>query len=106
MVLFCYAPSYAWFVAASVIWSVATSISSSAPAAYAADTAPPGMNASAMSAYRMTADAGYVLGAPVLGLLADVTSSTVAIISASAVLVSIGVIFAFTSPEKRSVEQR
>lgn len=28
MVLFCYAPSYAWFVAASVIWSVATSISS------------------------------------------------------------------------------
>ena len=105
MVLFCYAPSYAWFVAASVIWSVATSISSSAPAAYAADTAPPGMNASAMSAYRMTADAGYVLGAPVLGLLADVTSSTVAIISASAVLVSIGVIFAFTSPEKPSVEQ-
>ena len=105
MVLFCYAPSYVWFVAASVVWSVATSISSSAPAAYAADTAPPGMNASAMSAFRMTADAGYVLGAPVLGLLADVTSSTVAIISASAVLVSIGVVFAFTSPEKRSVEQ-
>jgi len=102
MVLFCYAPSYAWFIAASVVWSVATSISSSAPAAYAADTAPPGMNASAMSAYRMTADAGYVIGAPVLGLLADVTSSTVAIISASVVLVSIGAIFAVSAPEKRS----
>src|SRR5690349_4043817 len=25
MVLFCYAPSYAWFIAASVVWSVATS---------------------------------------------------------------------------------
>lgn len=101
MVLFCYAPSYAWFMAASVVWSVSTSISSSAPAAYAADSAPPGMNASAMSAYRMTADAGYVVGAPALGLLADLTSSTIAIISASAVLVLIGALFAVTAPEKR-----
>jgi MFS family permease len=105
MVLFCYAPSYAWFIAASIVWSVATSISSSAPAAYVADIAPPGMNASAMSAFRMTADAGYVLGAPVLGLLADITSSTVAIISASIVLVSIGAIFAVASPEKRCLAQ-
>ncbi|MEO8321542.1 MAG: MFS transporter [Bradyrhizobium sp.] len=105
MVLFCYAPSYAWFIAACIVWSVAASISSSAPAAYAVDAAPPGMNASAMSAYRMTADAGYVLGAPVLGLLADVTSPTVAIISASAVLVAIGVLFALTAPEKRNLAQ-
>ena len=42
MALFCYAPSYAWFIAASIVWSVATSISSSAPAAYAADSAPAG----------------------------------------------------------------
>ncbi len=63
------------------------------------------MNASAMSAFRMTADAGYVLGPPVLGLLADLTSSTVAIISASVVLVSIGAIFAVTAPEKRSLAQ-
>jgi hypothetical protein len=38
-------------------------------------------------------------------LLADITSSTVAIISASIVLVSIGAIFAVTSPEKRSLAQ-
>jgi MFS family permease len=105
MVLFCYAPSYAWFMAACVVWSVAASISSSAPAAYVADSAPPGMNASAMSAYRMTADAGYVIGAPVLGLLADLTSPTVAIISASAVLVSIGALFAVTAPEKPKLAQ-
>ena len=105
MVLFCYAPSYAWFIVASIVWSVATSISSSAPAAYVADTAPAGMNASAMTAFRMTADAGYVIGPPGLGLLADVTNSTVAIISASVVLVSIGAIFAVTSPEKRSFAQ-
>ena len=105
MVLFCYAPSYAWFIAASVVWSVSTSISSSAPAAYAADAAPAGMNASAMSAYRMTADAGYVLGPPGLGLLADLTSPPVAIISASLVLVAIGAMFAVTPAEKRSLAQ-
>jgi hypothetical protein len=55
-----------------------------------------------MTAYRMTADAGYVVGPPGLGLLADFTSPTVAIISASAVLVAIGAIFAVTPPEKRS----
>jgi MFS transporter, DHA1 family, multidrug resistance protein len=105
MVLFCYAPSYAWFIAASMVWSVAASISSSAPAAYAADAAPAGMNASAMSAYRMTADAGYVLGPPGLGLLADLTSPAVAIISASVVLVCIGAIFAVAPAEKRSEAQ-
>jgi MFS transporter, DHA1 family, multidrug resistance protein len=105
MVLFCYAPSYAWFIAASIIWNISASISSTAPAAYAADTAPPGMNASAMTAFRMTADAGYVIGPPGLGLLADATSSTVAIISASVVLVCLGAIFAVTSSETRRVVQ-
>jgi MFS transporter, DHA1 family, multidrug resistance protein len=105
MVLFCYAPSYAWFIAASIVWSVSTSISSSAPAAYVADTAPVGMNASAMTTYRMTADAGYVLGPPGLGLLADLTSTTVAIISASIVLVSIGAIFAVAPPDRRNPAQ-
>jgi DHA1 family multidrug resistance protein-like MFS transporter len=105
MVLFCYAPSYAWFIAASILWSISTSISSSAPAAYAADSAPAGMNASAMSAYRMTADAGYVLGPPGLGLLADLTSPAVAIMSASVVLVVIGAIFALAPPDKRAQAQ-
>ena len=105
MVLFCYAPSYAWFIAASILWSISTSISSSAPAAYVADTAPAGMNASAMSAYRMTADAGYVLGPPGLGLLADLTSPAVAIMSASVVLVIIGAIFAVAPADKRGLAQ-
>ena len=53
----------------------------------------------------VTADAGYVLGPPGLGLLADLTSSAFAIISASVVLVVIGAIFAVASPEKRSQAQ-
>lgn len=101
MVMFCYAPSYTWFIAASIVWSVATSISSSAPAAYVVDMAPAGMNAAAMSTFRMTADVGYILGPPALGLLADATSPAVALISASVVLISIGAIFAVASPEVR-----
>ncbi len=100
MVLFCYAPSYLWFMVASIIWGIATSISSSAPAAYAVDSAPPGMNAAAMSAYRMMADAGYIIGPPGLGLLADITSPASAIIAAAAGLVLIGAVFAVATPER------
>jgi MFS transporter, DHA1 family, multidrug resistance protein len=105
MVLFCYAPSYAWFIAASIAWSVSTSISISAPAAYVVDSAPPGMNAAAMSAYRMMADAGYVIGPLGLGLLADLTSPVTAIIAAATVLVSIGVVFAVAAPDSRGSDQ-
>jgi hypothetical protein len=58
------------------------------------------MNAAAMSAYRMTADAGYIIGPPGLGLLADLTSPATAIIAASAVLISLGAIFAVATPER------
>jgi len=103
MVLFSYAPTYGWFIAASIVWGIATSISSSAPAAYAADSAPPGMTAAAMSAYRLMADAGYVIGPPGLGLLADVTSPATAIIAASVVLIALGATFAVAPPEKPAV---
>jgi DHA1 family multidrug resistance protein-like MFS transporter len=106
MVLFCYAPSFAWFIAASIVWSIAASIASSAPAAYVVDTAPAGKNAAAMSTFRMTADAGYVVGPPGLGLLADVTNPAVALISASVVLIALGAVFAVTSPEARTAAKR
>lgn len=105
MVLFCFAPSYAWFIAASVVWSVATSLSISAPAAYVVDAAPPGMNAAAMSTYRMTADAGYVVGPLGLGLLADLTNPATALISASVILVAIGALFALAAPAKPGADQ-
>ena len=71
MLAFSVAPTYAWFLFACVVWGAATAASAAAPAAYAADAAPPGMNAIAMSAFRMPSDAGYVLGPILLGLLAD-----------------------------------
>jgi MFS transporter, DHA1 family, multidrug resistance protein len=100
MAMFCYAPSFAWFLAASIVWSLAMSLSIAAPAAYAADSAPRGKTAAAMTAYRMTADAGYVIGPPGLGLLADITSPAIAILAGSAVLIVLGAMFAVATPEK------
>jgi MFS family permease len=99
MLLFCIAPSYAWFLAACVAWGIASSIGGAAPAAYAADSAPPGMNATTMSLYRMTGDAGYVLGPLLLGLIADLYDPTVALVVAAALLMLIGALFAWFAPE-------
>jgi MFS transporter, DHA1 family, multidrug resistance protein len=99
MLLFCVATSYAGFIAACLVWSVASSVGGSAPTAYAADSSPPGMNAAAISAYRLTADAGYVIGPLALGLIADWYGPVTAIVLSAALLALIGVVFALLAPE-------
>ena len=99
MLLYCVAPSYLWFVAASLVWGAAISALGTAPAAYAADSAPPGMNAAAMSIFRMIADLGYVAGPLALGLIADVFGAMAALILAAALVIASGVAFALFAPE-------
>jgi MFS family permease len=99
MLVFIVAPSYGWFLAACVVWSLATGVSGAAPAAYAADVAPPGMNAAAMSAFRMLSDAGYVLGPIVLGLVTDLFGANVAMGTAAVLLALAAVLFAYLAPE-------
>ncbi|MGE0225979.1 MAG: MFS transporter [Acetobacteraceae bacterium] len=99
MLLFCFAPSYAWFMAASIAWGIASSIGGAAPSVYAADSAPPGMNATTMSVFRMTGDIGYVAGPLGLGLISDGFGPTAALITAAGLLVTAGVLFAALAPE-------
>ena len=99
MILFLLAPSYAWFLTGCVVWSLATGVSGPAPAAYAADVAPPGMNAAAMSAFRMFSDAGYVLGPLALGAITDLFGADVALATAAALLVAVAILFARYAPE-------
>ena len=99
MGLFCIAPSYAWFLFACVIWGSAINIGGAAPAAYAADSAPPGMNATAMSTYRMLGDFGYVVGPVGLGLLADIQGAETALWIAASGLLASGLLFARFAPE-------
>jgi MFS transporter, DHA1 family, multidrug resistance protein len=106
MLLFCVASSYAGFVAACLVWSVASSVGGSAPTAYAADSAPPGMNAAAISSYRLTADAGYVIGPLGLGLIADFYGPVTAIGISAALLALIGAAFALWAPETHAPASR
>jgi MFS transporter, DHA1 family, multidrug resistance protein len=99
LVLFLLAPSYAWFLAGCVVWSVAVGISGAAPAAYAADVAPAGMNAAAMSAYRMLSDLGYVIGPVALGALTDIFGADTALATAAVLLVVVAGLFARFAPE-------
>jgi MFS family permease len=99
MLVFLLAPSYAWFLAACVVWSLASGVSGAAPAAYAADVAPSGMNAAAMSTFRMLSDAGYVLGPLALGLITDLFGANVALATAAGLLAAVAVLFARYAPE-------
>jgi len=99
VVLFVAAPSYAWFLAACVAWSVAGGISGAAPATYAADVAPPGMNAAAMSGYRTVSDLGYVIGPIALGLATDLAGADATLMATAALLVVVALAFWRFAPE-------
>jgi DHA1 family multidrug resistance protein-like MFS transporter len=97
--LFAVAPSYGWFLVACVVWSIASGISGAAPATYAADVAPPGMNAAAMSTYRMLGDFGYVVGPIALGLTTDLVGSDATLVGVALLLVVVAALFARFAPE-------
>ncbi len=99
MLLFWLAASAPWFVAACLVWGIASAVGGAAPAAYAADSSPPGLNATTMSVYRMAGDAGYVAGPLLLGLLTDLHGPDAAMLVAASLLLAVGVLFAWLAPE-------
>lgn len=98
-IVYAVAPNFAWFLIASAVWSTASGIGGAAPAAYAADTAPVGMTASALGTYRMISDFGYVVGPLVLGIVADVGSPDSALVVCALMLFTSGLMFARFAPE-------
>lgn len=68
--------------------------------------APPGMNAAAMSTYRMLADFGYVAGPLLLGALADGFGASTALYVTAVGLVCFGFLFARFAPETYKRQQR
>ena len=99
MGLFAWAPDFAWFLVACLVWGCAINIGGAAPAAYAADSAPPGMNATAMSTFRMLGDLGYMVGPVALGAVADHQGAETALWLAATGLVLSGLAFARWAPE-------
>ena len=105
MLVFSFAPSYSWFLLGCFAWALSSGISGASPAAYAADMAPPGMNAVAMSTYRMLADFGYVAGPLLLGFCADAFGANRTLIGTAAGLVFVALVFARFAPETHRVRK-
>jgi multidrug resistance protein len=99
MLLFILAGSYGGFLVASFFWAVASGVSGAAPAAYAADLAPPGKVGPAMGLYRTIADLGYVIGPLMLGVISDLISPQAALHFTALILVLSGLLFLIKAPE-------
>ncbi len=99
LTMFAFSTSIIWFMLSCFVWALAMGISGPAPAAYAADTAPAGMVASAMGTFRMLADAGYIFGPLLLGLASDVLSVDTALYLTAGMVVLAGAVFAIFAPE-------
>ena len=99
LVLFALSGQVWVFIMAAVIHGFGTGILGPAPAAYAADIAPPGMRGVTMGLYRTFGDAGFVIGPVALGGLADLIGFGPALTFNAMVLVSIAVLFAIFARE-------
>ncbi len=102
MLMFMFAPNDIWFVISCVVWGVAASVGGTAPAAYAADNAPAGMNAAAMSTFRMVGDLGYVVGPIAIGIIVDIQGPQSALVLTAVISVAIGLLFMKFAPETHS----
>jgi len=99
MVLFVIAGSFESFLLASFFWAAASGVSGAAPAAYAADLAPPDQVGPAMGLYRTIADLGYVVGPLLLGLISDLVSPQASLYFTAVLLLLAGALFYLKAPE-------
>ncbi len=99
MVLFVVAGTFGGFLVASFFWAAASGVSGAAPAAYAADLAPPDQVGPAMGLYRTIADLGYVVGPLLLGLISDLVSPQASLYFTAVLLMLAGALFYLKAPE-------
>jgi multidrug resistance protein len=81
------------FVLGNVVMSLGTGTAGPAPAAYVADIAPPGKRGIAVAMYRSAGDVGFLAAPPLLGLLAEATSLSTALVVSGSIVALGGVVF-------------
>jgi len=86
------------FIVGAMVLALGTSIAGPAPAAYAADISPPHLRGLGMGMYRSSGDIGFMIGPPLLGLVADHTSYGLALL-VNAILVIAASLFFLTARE-------
>ena len=98
-VAFVFAGGYWGYILGAALWGIGGGIGGAAPAAYAADLAPRGANGITMGIYRTIADAGYVVGPTLLGLIADGAGASQALALTAGLFVVSGALFGLLAPE-------
>ena len=91
--------TYPVFLLGMFLWGLGGGIGGSAPAAYAADMAPPGANGVTMGIYLTLADAGYVVGPFLLGWISDLAGAGAALLITAALFAVSVLLFALFAPE-------
>ena len=81
------------FVVGAIVMVLGTGTAGPAPAAYVADIAPPGKRGIVVALYRSAGDVGFLAAPPLLGLLAEATSLSTAMIVAGALVAAGGLVF-------------
>ena len=99
MISFAASGSFLPYVLSCLVWGISVGLAGAAPTAYAADVAPPGMNAAAMGTFRTLSDSGYVFGPFLLGAIAGFAGTGSALIFTAGMLLVIGTGFALIAPE-------
>jgi DHA1 family multidrug resistance protein-like MFS transporter len=80
------------FVVSGLVLPLGFGMAGPAPAAYASEIAPPELRGLAMGLYRTSGDFGLLVGAPLLGLIADSAGFGWAL-STNAVLMMVAMVF-------------
>ena len=99
LIFFALAGEVWMFVMAGLIHGIGTGIVGPAPAAYAADIAPPGMRGITMGLFRTFGDLGFVIGPVALGALADLTTFGTALTVDAAIIIVFALLFAAFAKE-------
>jgi len=97
--LFLIAGSELGFMVGCLVWGMASGISGATPSAYAADMAPSGMNAVALSSFRMLSDLGYIAGPLLAGLTSDLFGMDAALASTAGLVMLAAALFGIFAPE-------
>ncbi len=90
---------YPVYIVGMFLWGLGGGVGGSAPAAYAADMAPPGANGVTMGIYLTLADAGYVIGPFLLGWISDIAGAGTALLITAGLFAVAVTIFALFAPE-------
>jgi DHA1 family multidrug resistance protein-like MFS transporter len=106
VVLFLYTGSVTLFFLNAALFGVGIGLGGPAPAAYAADIAPPGAVGPMMGLYRTISDLGLVIGPVLLGWMVDVSGYALAFWTNGILLVVTTLAFALLARESVAVRPR